>query len=137
MYKEIKNNLTEQGLFEMARIGFTNDSYEVYVNTDDPGNIPHFHYRKKGSWEGHTCICLTKPEYFHHGDKQASLNKKQIKELINFLNSKPIRTSRYNSNWEYLLDAWNMNNSNINIPEDYPMPDYSKLSTKDKNKVGV
>ena len=30
----------------MARIGFTDGGFEIYVNTDDGGNIPHFHYRK-------------------------------------------------------------------------------------------
>lgn len=29
-------------LYEMARVGYMGD-YEVYVNTDDPGIIPHFH----------------------------------------------------------------------------------------------
>lgn len=129
MYKEIKDNLklTEQDLYEMARIGFTNDSYEVYVNTDDLGSIPHFHYRKQGSWEGHTCIRLDKAEYFLHGDKQATLNAKQKKELIMFLQSKPTRKTMYATNWEYLLDAWNTNNSNVEISTDSSMPDYTKL----------
>lgn len=126
LYKEVNNNLQEP-LYEMARIGFTNDSYEVYVNTDDPGDIPHFHYRKKTTWEGHTCIRLDKPEYFKHGNKQATLNAKQKKELIEFLNSKPIKTNRYDTNWEYLLDTWNINNSNVEISTDTKMPDYTKL----------
>lgn len=43
--------LQEEGknLLEMSRIGFTNDGFEVYINTDDEGNYPHFHYRTKGS----------------------------------------------------------------------------------------
>ena len=31
------------------------------------------------------------------------------------------------SNWEYLVMTWNFNNSNMNIDEDIPMPDYTKL----------
>ena len=135
LYKEINDNLQEP-LLEMARIGFTNDSYEVYVNTDDPGDIPHFHYRKKGTWEGHTCIRLDKPEYFQHGDKQATLNSKQKKELVNFLKSKPLKAKRFDTNWEYLINEWNANNSNIEIAEDTKMPDYNKLSTS-KDKVGA
>jgi len=132
LYKSLQE---QQELYEIARIGFTNDSYEVYVNTDDGGDIPHFHYRKKGTWEGHTCIRLDKPEYFQHGDKQATLNSKQRKELVKFLQSKPTRTTRFSTNWEYLLDAWNANNSNVEIPVDLIMPDYNKLSSKEK--VGV
>lgn len=51
LYGNISNNL-QQDLTEMARIGYTDDGFEVYVNTDD-GNTPHFHYRIKGSWEFH------------------------------------------------------------------------------------
>ena len=36
-----KMHETQQELLEMARVGFTDDDYEVYVNTDDPGKIPH------------------------------------------------------------------------------------------------
>lgn len=34
-------------IYEMARVGFTSDSFEVYVNTNDSGDTPHFHYRYK------------------------------------------------------------------------------------------
>ena len=128
MYSGIKNNLKEtEYLTEMARIGFTNDSHEIYVNTDDAGNIPHFHYRKRGSWDEHTCICLESAEYFHHGDKQTILSLKQRKELVNFLNDKPIKAQRYNTNWEYLLDAWNMNNSSVEVDPNLSMPNYLEL----------
>lgn len=122
--------LREEDLLEIARIGFTSDGYEVYINTDDPGNIPHFHYRKKGSWEGHTCIRLDKPEYFLHGNKQAILNNKQKKELIYFLSAKPLKAKKFGTNWEFLLSMWNVNNSDIEISEDVQMPDYNKLSGK-------
>ena len=69
----VNNNLTE-----MARIGFTDDMYEIYINTDDPGNIPHFHYRKANKWsEFHTCIKIASAEYFHHTGKEDVLNSKQ------------------------------------------------------------
>ena len=34
-----------QEVLGMARVGFTPDSYEAYVSTNDGGRIPHFHYR--------------------------------------------------------------------------------------------
>lgn len=35
--------LRESMLLEMAQVGFVDGKYEVYIHTDDPGNIPHFH----------------------------------------------------------------------------------------------
>ena len=128
MYKEINDNLKEtEDLFEMARVGYTNDSYEIYVNTNDSGNIPHFHYRKSGNWDDHTCICLESAQYFHHGNKQAVLNKSQRKELVDFLKAKPTKAPLYDTNWRYLVDAWNMNNSKVNVDSNLEMPDYMKL----------
>jgi len=37
--------------YEMARIGITDDGYELYINSNDHGNIPHFHYRIPNNWE--------------------------------------------------------------------------------------
>ena len=122
-----KMHKTQQELLEMARVGFTDDDYEVYVNTDDPGKIPHFHYRKKNDWNKfHTCIKIEKPEYFIHGNKDGILNNKQKKALINFLKSKP-NNKRYNTNWEVLVDLWNFNNSDVEVDEDLEMPDYKNL----------
>ena len=114
-------------LMEMARVGFF-DEYEIYIHTDDPGNIPHFHIwdaETKGN-KYHTCIRIDKPEYFHHTGKEDTLNSKDKKDLVKFLNSKP-KNKRYNTNWEYLVSMWNDNNSKINVDEDIEMPDYTKL----------
>ena len=43
MQKKSYHNTTD---LEIARIGFTDDEYEIYVVTDDNGKIPHFHYLK-------------------------------------------------------------------------------------------
>ena len=40
IYKSVK-----QDIFGMARVGSTSDKYEIYVNTNDGGKFPHFHYR--------------------------------------------------------------------------------------------
>lgn len=110
---------------EMARIGYTDDGFEVYVNTDDGGNIPHFHYRVKGSWDNHTCIKLDKPEYFHHDGKESLLNSKQRKNLIQFLNRFDDEEGK--TNWQILVIEWNRNNSNKKVDRNIPMPDYTKL----------
>lgn len=121
LVNENKKNLTE-----MARIGFTDDGFEVYINTDDGGNIPHFHYRTKNTWEFHTCIRLDIAEYFHHDGKEDILNSKQRKQLVKFLKAEP-RNKRYKTNWERVLADWNDNNSDIEIDENLDMPNYLDL----------
>lgn len=121
--------LRESMLLEMARVGFIDDKYEVYIHTDDPGNIPHFHIwdAETRGQKFHTCIRIESPEYFHHTGKEDYLNSSMRKELIKFLKSKPTKLKRYNTNWEVVVDMWNANNSKANVPDDLPMPDYTKL----------
>ena len=114
-------------LNEMARVGFTSDSYEIYVRTNDSGNIPHFHY-----WDTltkgdvfHTCIRIDSPEYFHHTGKEDELNSKQKKSLIQFLLKQ--HSTLGISNWKYLIALWNDNNSDVYVDIDSEMPDYSTL----------
>ena len=127
--KNIKQLQNEgKNLLEMARVGYTNDMYEVFVNTDDPGYIPHFHYRKgkPNNYTFHTCIKLKSPEYFHHTGKEDNLNSKQIKELIKFLQSSS-EDDENKTNWEVLLIEWNRNNSQEKVDKNQEMPDYNKL----------
>lgn len=124
---QLYDDNTMKNYTEMARVGITDDDYEVYVNTNDSGKIPHFHYRKAKNWnEFHTCIQIQAPNYFHHGNKQDILNSKQKKELIDFLKAKP-RNKRYETHWEYLVSMWNDNNSDIIIDEEILMPNYDLL----------
>lgn len=115
----------------MARVGFIADEYEVYIHTDDPGNIPHFNIwdAETRGQKFHTCIRIESPEYFHHTGKEDYLNSSMRKELVRFLKSKS-KNKRFSSNWEYLVSMWNDNNSKMNVPEDIPMPDYTKLPRK-------
>ena len=116
----------DEDLVEMARLGFTADGFEVYVNTDDTGNIPHFHYRTKGTWKFHSCIRIDKAEYFEHEGKEGKLNSKQRKELVKFLQGAN-KSKGFNTNWERLLADWNANNSNIEVDENQEMPNYLNL----------
>ena len=124
-YEKLRENM----LLEMARVGFIDDEYEVYIHTDDPGNVPHFHIwdAETRGQKFHTCIRIESPEYFHHTGKEDYLNSSMRKELIKFLKSKPTKLKRYNTNWEVVVDMWNANNSKANVPDDLPMPDYTKL----------
>ena len=126
--KTVKDQYDEQLLLEMARVGFFSD-FEVWIRTDDPGNIPHFHVWDKNSKGGlfHTCVKIMKPEYFHHTGKEDVFNGKQKRELIDFLNAKPTKSKWHPTNWDFILTVWNANNSKMEVPEDYPIPDYNKL----------
>lgn len=120
---KISNNI--YSLLEMARVGYI-DNLEIYIRTDDAGMIPHFHIcdtATKGQYF-HTCVKLNKPEYFHHTGKTDVLNTKQRKELVKFLTTK---TDRGLTNWEVILDLWNMNNSKVTVPYDLKMPNYADL----------
>lgn len=124
--------LRRQNIEGMARIGFTPDNYEVYVNTDDGRKIPHFHYRLKTDWNKfHTCIQIEKPEYFHHTEKESVLNSKQIRSLIRFLKS-PVALSQYaekfSSNFELIIFLWNINNSDVIVDPETKIPDYYQLN---------
>lgn len=124
-------NLRESMLNEMSRVGFIQDRFDVYVHTDDPGKLPHFHIWDKET-KGknfHTCIRIDCAEYFHHTGKTDTLNTKMRKELMNFLLS-PAKSNRYNTNWELLVDLWNLNNSDVEIDPSTPIPNYLLLNDK-------
>lgn len=121
-------------IYGMAAVGTVKGNYEIYVNTNDGGEHPHFHYRKKNNWnEFHTCIMIESAEYFHHNGKEDVLNSDQRKELVKFLNSK-VTIARYSdkfiNNWELICFLWDMNNSNRLIDDATEMPDYKMLPTK-------
>lgn len=129
MKRVIRSSL--QNIEAMARIGFTSDRYEVYVNTNDGGKIPHFHYRDANDWSKfHTCIRIDRPEYFHHEGKSDVLNSKQKKALQKFMKSK-VSLDRYkdkfSNNWELICFMWDINNSDIQIDDNTQQPNYINL----------
>ena len=122
---------TTQELYEMARIGYVDD-YELYINTDDAGNIPHFHLRDADDWDKfHTCICIEKPEYFIHGNKQDKCNSKLKKDISKFMYE--FHSGYRMSNYEVIVNLWNQNNSKMNIQPRFDnsgniiIPDYTQL----------
>ena len=127
------------GILEMARIGFfplgDSKGIEVYVHTDDPGKIPHFHLRKKGSGRGgyefDICVKFESAEYFTHGKHKGTIPTKMCKELNNMLKSVDKSDGYRRTYWEIALDEWNRNNSDMKLDiEEYKdkQPDYSKLN---------
>lgn len=116
-------------LYEMAQMGSFGKLY-IIIFSNDPGYIPHFHILnhpnpKKATFK--CCLKIETPEYFMHGDYKNILNSKQVKQLIEFLKSERFPNI---TRWQYMVAAWNDNNSKHSIPDNMPMPDYSTLNLK-------
>ena len=138
--KEIKNKITKpRRIFDMSRVGFITDfDYEVYIRTDDGGNIPHVHVWDRGTKgkEFSTCIKLTTPEYFPHGGRYKDVfNSKQKRAFVEFMNKKTpeTRIDKPATNYQRCCSLWNQNNSNVNVEVQYDennnpiIPDYTLL----------
>ncbi len=143
-FNEFMSNDMEKNdmLFEMASIGYFNTfkkngkpespRFKVFVNGSE-GNEPHMHI-----WDDdtngeqiHTCVCLTKIEYFHHNGKEDILTKEQKEQLVLFLKDKCKKNRRYKTNWEYALSMWNDNNTDkTQVDETAEVLDYTKLQDK-------
>lgn len=124
-------------IYGMARIGWvpygSEKTVEVYVNTDDAGQIPHFHVRKYGrrhrfDWE--VCVVYESCNYFTHGRYRGTIpDRNIIKQLDTMLRQQnPIRPGR--TFWQTAIEDWNANNSERMLPYNLVQPDYTKLSTR-------
>lgn len=119
---------------EMARVGFIGGEYEVYVWTDDSGNIPHVHVRDTNSrGENYeTCVRLESNEYFLHGHYKDRMNSSMRKAFNAFMNE-PCKNQRYQNNYDFAVDMWNSNNSSATVTPQYDtegnivVPDYTSL----------
>ena len=115
---------------EMARVGITEDNMDIIIRTDDPGKLPHFHIVDRNSLDKRNnegCIRIDKAEYSSHGSKTMTLNSNQRKELVKFLKEKP-KNGLTDTNWRYIVALWNDNNSDVILPVDLEMPDYTQLN---------
>lgn len=113
---------------EMARIGFMKNNIEIVIRTNDSGKIPHFHFFDRNrDKDNEGCIRIDKPEYFNHSGKNLELNSSQKKELVEFLSSVHNKKRSEDTNWKFLLQMWNDNNSDVEVDERLGMPDYTLL----------
>lgn len=121
---------SSQEILGMARVGYA-AGLEIYVNTNDAGNIPHFHIRDEVDWDKfHSCINILSAEYFAHEGKEGVLNSKQRKKLQEFMEATAdidIEDVNEINNWKYICVLWNSNNSSAKVPKDAKMPDYRQL----------
>lgn len=126
------DDFNDNEVFGMAHIRYYpigTKSVEVYVHTDDPGKVPHFHVMKRGSWE--TCIKFESAEYFLHGSYKKKLPKRSlVKDMDKMLRKEKVILGIRTTYWKFAISMWNENNSDIQLSEDPEQPDYTKLDTK-------
>ena len=106
------NSDHREPLLEMARVGYINGQFEVYVHTDDGGHIPHVHIRDKATrgQQFETCVELKRSRYFLHGKYKDVMSGYMAKQFADFMKSQS-HNSKYQNNYEYAVDMWNDNNS--------------------------
>lgn len=125
--REVREILDQRRfLNEMATIGKPTSDKVIMIRMNDGGNVPHFHIMDSGSLgnEFETCVRFDSNRYFHHHGKEGVLNAKERKKLVKFLKAE---LGNGWTNWNYMVDAWNRNNSHLKIDPNTPMPDYSVI----------
>lgn len=113
-------------LLEMARVGDMDSKLAIYIRSNDPGNIPHFHIVDQATMgdKFHTCIKIETAEYFHHTGKEDILNAKQKKSLMEFFS----KSDKWGDNyWDIVLQEWNRNNSKVEVNRKLKTPNYLEL----------
>lgn len=111
----------------IALIGYIQNIYEVYVNTNDDGDEPNFHIRLKNAWDKfHSCIKILSCEYFEHKGKENTLNSSLRKALVTFLQDKD-EEELNKTHWQVLVTEWNRNNPTQKIDRNIEMPNYLDL----------
>lgn len=131
--------LNESIILNESKCGIFND-YLVKVNSNDPGNIPHFHVVDSNT-EGnnfHTCIQIKTNHYFlHEGKMDILTSSSDRKDLQKFLISKPNNIPKeigkwksfLKTNWLMICYLWNVGNRSkmIDISK-IKMPNYTTIN---------
>lgn len=122
---------TEPLLEYYARIGYfgRKNEFEVYIRTDDPGYIPHFHVMDSATQGKNfdACIELSTNKYFSHGGHVDTLNSRQRKALAEFMESPCDKY--FENNYERTVYEWNSNNSNMNVEYTGEIPNYREINS--------
>jgi len=109
---------------------------DLYVDTDDSGEIPHFHIRNfrfgTGNYYGFlTGIEFQKPAYFHQQRPTDVLDDEERQALSEFFSTVVEDRRRFREAgitvWDMACIMWNWNNPDNPLPDDLEIPDYTKL----------
>lgn len=108
------------------KLSTENPTYIVELRSNDNGNIPHFHiFDVDGKFQ--TCVCIDKPQYFHHGVYDGVLNRRSCKALNELLQRQVNVGGQLMTNWARIVKAWNGNSGRRTIGATVACPDYTKL----------
>ena len=58
---------------------------------------------------------------------RAIRGSRQRKALDGFLRQKPVRATKFETNWDAILSFWNIGDSNMSVDLNQPQPDYSTI----------
>lgn len=96
---------------------------ELYIYTDDPGQIPHMHIHIQGQHD--VCIRFDSPNYFSHEKNNNTVSSKVAAWIDAILR---ITDDDDQTLWKFAVKSWNSNNSGSKLPLDLEQPDYTKLN---------
>ncbi len=119
--------------YDTIRVGTTEINIEIIIWSDEPDATPHFHvFNRNKDRENECCIKIESAEYINLNSINTKLDARQRKGLIDFLKQPFGRKAFIGINWEFLLFLWNVNNSQSEVPDDIPMPNYENIKWSER-----
>lgn len=100
----------------------------ICIDVDPDTLTPHLHIVDKNC-RFVVNLRLDRPEYFDKPEPSDRLQPYQVKELVDYLNENIYGKTRW---WYMLRRFWEWyDDYNLNIPLDFPLPDYTELIDQD------
>lgn len=110
--------------FDMGCFGQLN----VCIDVDPETLTPHLHIVNRNC-RFVVNLRIDRPEYFDKPKHSDCLQPYQIRELVEYLNENIYGKTRW---WYMLRRFWEWHDDyNLNIPLDFPLPDYTELINRD------
>ena len=97
--------------------------WDIKIDKNYKGTKAHFHISTFDEKRFSTGLMIESAEYCHHS-KTDKLDEKTKKWLMQVLNHKAKGSDA--TNWEILLQTWNMYYPNLQMLLNLPIPDYTK-----------
>ena len=106
----------------------------IIVYGDEGEGYPHFHVKKTNGEgfsktdgkSGDCCILLTKAQFWPHDGHLATLGRKQMKQIDEWMRL-PNKSEPYKTNWEVACDLWKTQINDKGFNGVTEQPDYSRM----------
>lgn len=122
----VEDTFYKHSVNEMATMGTTRGGITIKVFSGE-GPTPHIHFILDENHQG--CLMLAQAGYFTHGQYKATLNARQLRDVIKFLSSSA-SSHGFDPGWSKYVDCcneWNKNNPQFAMNRQ-EMPDYSIIN---------